>query len=92
MAVPYMVQSRVRYFDRLGACEGGCLCPDPKGRTFTENDHRLGTGDARADGRTRQGGPLTGGPAPMTPKDRSRFCRNADEAPMSCAAANPANE
>ena len=28
----------------------------------------------------RQGGTVTGGPAPMTPKDRSRFLAKLDEA------------
>ncbi len=28
----------------------------------------------------RQGGAVTGGPAPMTPKDRSRFLSRLDEA------------
>jgi uncharacterized protein YaiI (UPF0178 family) len=28
----------------------------------------------------RQGGEMTGGPAPMTPKDRSRFLSKLDEA------------
>ena len=52
---------------------------DPKGRPFTESD----IGSALAlreimDG-LRQGGALTGGPAPMTAKDRSRFLSKLDE-------------
>lgn len=53
---------------------------DPKGRPFTDND----IGGALAL-RTlledlRQGGQMVGGPAPMTPKDRSRFLSKLDEA------------
>jgi uncharacterized protein YaiI (UPF0178 family) len=56
------------------------LVLDPKGRRFTEND----IGSALAlrellDG-LRQGGAVTGGPAPMTPGDRSRFLSKLDEA------------
>jgi uncharacterized protein YaiI (UPF0178 family) len=52
---------------------------DPKGRRFTDND----IGEALAlrdllDG-LRQGGIMTGGPTPRTPKDRSRFLSKLDE-------------
>jgi uncharacterized protein YaiI (UPF0178 family) len=52
---------------------------DAKGRPFTDND----IGSALAlreimDG-LRQGGTVTGGPAPMTQKDRSRFLSKLDE-------------
>jgi uncharacterized protein YaiI (UPF0178 family) len=52
---------------------------DPKGRPFTDNE----IGSALAlrelmDG-LRQGGAVTGGPAPMTAKDRSRFLSKLDE-------------
>jgi len=52
---------------------------DPKGRPFTEND--IGAALAMRDLRDglRQGGAVTGGPAPMTPKDRSRFLSKFDE-------------
>jgi uncharacterized protein YaiI (UPF0178 family) len=51
----------------------------PKGKPFTEND----IGSALAlrellDG-LRQGGAVTGGPAAMTPKDRSSFLSKLDE-------------
>jgi uncharacterized protein YaiI (UPF0178 family) len=52
----------------------------PKGQPFTEDD----IGDALAMrgllDQLRQGGTVTGGPAPMTPKDRSRFLSKLDEA------------
>ena len=52
---------------------------DPKGRLFTEND--IGAAVAMRDllDGLRQGGVVTGGPAPMTPKDRSRFLSKLDE-------------
>src|SRR5437870_10567161 len=51
----------------------GARVLDPKGYTFTDND--IGTALAMRDlmDGLRQGGVLTGGPAPMTQKDRSRF-------------------
>jgi uncharacterized protein YaiI (UPF0178 family) len=53
---------------------------DPKGRPFTEND--IGSALALRDlmDELRQGGVVTGGPAAMTPKDRSRFLSKLDEA------------
>ena len=52
---------------------------DPKGHLFTEND--IGSTLALRDlmDELRQGGLVTGGPAPMTPKDRSRFLSKLDE-------------
>jgi uncharacterized protein YaiI (UPF0178 family) len=51
----------------------------PKGNVFTEND--IGEAVAMRDlmAELRQGGAVTGGPAPMTPKDRSRFLSKLDE-------------
>jgi uncharacterized protein YaiI (UPF0178 family) len=51
----------------------------PKGRTFTDND--IGSALAMRDlmDELRQGGAVTGGPAPMTPRDRSRFLSKLDE-------------
>jgi uncharacterized protein YaiI (UPF0178 family) len=62
---------------------------DPKGRPFTDND----IGSALAlreimDG-LRQGGTMTGGPAPMTPKDRSRFLSKLDEVVNAVRRAHP---
>jgi uncharacterized protein YaiI (UPF0178 family) len=53
---------------------------DPKGRPFTEKD--IGAALAMRDliDQLRQGGAVTGGPAPMTPKDRSQFLSKLDEA------------
>ena len=52
----------------------------PMGEPFTDND--IGAALAMRDLREelRQGGALTGGPSPMTPKDRSRFLSKLDEA------------
>jgi uncharacterized protein YaiI (UPF0178 family) len=52
---------------------------DPKGRPFSEND--IGAALATRDlmERLRQGGAMMGGPAPMTPKDRSRFLSKFDD-------------
>jgi uncharacterized protein YaiI (UPF0178 family) len=53
---------------------------DPKGRPFTE--HAIGSALALRDllSELRQGGTVTGGPAAMSPKDRSRFLSKLDEA------------
>ena len=52
---------------------------DPKGRVFTEHDigETLAMRDL-LDG-LRQDGAVTGGPAPMTSKDRSKFLSKLDE-------------
>ena len=52
---------------------------DPKGRPLTDN--LIGSALAMRDlmDGLRQGGGVTGGPAPMTPKDRSRFLAKLDE-------------
>lgn len=58
----------------------GARVLDPKGHPFKEND--IGSALATRDlmDELRQGGIATGGPAPMTPKDRSRFLSKLDEA------------
>jgi uncharacterized protein YaiI (UPF0178 family) len=58
----------------------GARVLDAKGRPFTDND--IGAALALRDlmDGLRQGGAVTGGPAPMTPKDRSRFLSKLDEA------------
>jgi uncharacterized protein len=58
----------------------GARALDPKGRPFT--DAGIGAAVALRDlmEGLRQGGAVTGGPAPMTPKDRSRFLSKLDEA------------
>jgi uncharacterized protein YaiI (UPF0178 family) len=52
---------------------------DPKGHPFTEKD--IGAALALRDllNGLRQSGVVTGGPAPMTPRDRSRFLSRLDE-------------
>jgi uncharacterized protein YaiI (UPF0178 family) len=57
----------------------GASVLDPKGRPFTDND--IGSALAMRDllDELRQGGVVTGGPAPMTAKDRSRFLSKLDE-------------
>ena len=56
------------------------LVLDPRGRPFTDND--IGSALAMRDlmDELRKGGTVTGGPAAMTPKDRSRFLSKLDEA------------
>jgi uncharacterized protein YaiI (UPF0178 family) len=58
----------------------GARVLDPKGRPFTEDaiGEALATRDLMDE--LRQGGAVTGGPAPMTPRDRSRFLSKLDEA------------
>jgi uncharacterized protein YaiI (UPF0178 family) len=67
----------------------GARALDPKGRLFTDND--IGAALALRDLREelRQGGALTGGPPPMTPKDRSRFLSKLDEAVSAVRRAHP---
>jgi uncharacterized protein YaiI (UPF0178 family) len=67
----------------------GARALDPKGRPFTDNDigAALATRDLMEG--LRQGGAVTGGPAPMTPKDRSRFLSRLDEAVNAVRRAHP---
>ncbi len=51
----------------------------PKGQPFTENDIGSALALRSLLDELRQGGAITGGPAPMTPKDRSRFLAKLDE-------------
>jgi uncharacterized protein YaiI (UPF0178 family) len=64
----------------------------PKGIPFTDND----IGDALAMRglmeELRQGGIVTGGPDPLTPKDRSRFLSRLDEAINAVRRAHPPAE
>jgi uncharacterized protein YaiI (UPF0178 family) len=59
-----------------------------KGNRFTDND--IGSALAMRDlmNDLRQSGTVTGGPAPMTPKDRSRFLSKLDEAVHAVRRAN----
>jgi uncharacterized protein YaiI (UPF0178 family) len=62
---------------------------DPKGHPFTDNE--IGAALAMRDLKDglRQAGTLTGGPAPMTTKDRSRFLSKLDEAVNAVRRAHP---
>jgi hypothetical protein len=53
---------------------------DPKGRSLTDNDIGGALAMRQLKEDLRQGGERTGGPAPMTNKDRSRFLSKLDEA------------
>src|SRR5436853_5607839 len=52
----------------------------PKGHPFTDNDIGSALAMRELMDELRQGGAVTGGPAPMTAKDRSRFLSKLDEA------------
>ena len=67
----------------------GARALDPKGRPFTENDigSTLATRDLMVE--LRQTGVVTGGPSPMTPKDRSRFLSKLDEMVNAARRAHP---
>jgi uncharacterized protein YaiI (UPF0178 family) len=52
----------------------------PKGQPFTDNDIGSALAMRELMEGLRQGGAVTGGPAAMTPKDRSRFLSKLDEA------------
>ena len=62
---------------------------DPKGRTFTDDD--IGATLAMRDllDELRQTGTVTGGPAPMTSKDCSRFLSKLDELVNAVRRAHP---
>ena len=53
---------------------------DPKGHAFTANNIAEALALRAMLEEARQAGTATGGPAPMTPKDRSRFLSKLDEA------------
>lgn len=57
----------------------GAVGLDPKGRVWSPNTigEALAVRDLMTD--LRQAGTATGGPSPMTPKDRSRFLSKLDE-------------
>jgi uncharacterized protein len=71
-----------------------CLAKDarvlgPKGQAFTDNDIGSALALRNLLDELRQGGTVTGGPAPMTPKDRSRFLAKLDEAVNAVRRAHP---
>lgn len=67
----------------------GARVLDPKGRPFTENDIGSALAMRELMDELRQGGVVTGGPAAMTPKDRSRFLSKLDEAVNAVRRAHP---
>jgi uncharacterized protein YaiI (UPF0178 family) len=58
--------------------KGACVL-DPKGRPFTDNGIGSLLATRNLMDELRQGGTVTGGPAAMTAKDRSRFLSKLDE-------------
>ena len=75
----------------LAACclAKGARVLSPKGHPFSDND--IGSALALRDlmDELRQGGAVTGGPAALTPKDRSRFLSKLDEAVNAVRRAHP---
>ncbi len=69
--------------------EKGAIALGHKGSAWTEDDigDALATRELRE--HMRQSGLHTGGPAPMTPKDRSRFLSKLDEAINAVRRAHP---
>ncbi len=67
----------------------GALVVDPKGRLFTADNvgEALAVRDLMQE--LRDAGTTTRGPAPMTPKDRSRFLSRLDEAVNAVRRAHP---
>ncbi len=59
--------------------EKGARVLDPKGRVFSEDDIGEALATRELMDQLRQGGAITGGPAAMTPRDRSRFLSKLDE-------------
>ena len=57
----------------------GAKVLDPRGKPFTESDIGYALASRELMIELRQTGEITGGPAPMTPKDRSRFLAKLDE-------------
>jgi uncharacterized protein YaiI (UPF0178 family) len=74
-----------------------CLTNDarvlnPKGNPFTESDIGSALATRSLMDELRQSGIVTGGPAPMTPKDRSRFLSKLDETIHAIRRAHPFTE
>jgi len=67
----------------------GARVLDPKGHPFTESDIGSALALRALMDELRQGGVVTGGPAAMTPKDRSRFLSKLDEAVNAVRRAQP---
>jgi uncharacterized protein len=67
----------------------GARALDPKGQPFKDNDIGGALAMRELMNDLRQGGMVTGGPAPMTAKDRSRFLGKLDEAVNAVRRAHP---
>ncbi len=70
----------------------GARVLDPKGRPFTDNDIGAALALRELREELRQGGAVTGGPSPMTPKDRSRFLSKLDEVAGAVRRAHPQDQ
>ena len=70
----------------------GAIALSPKGLFFTNNDIGEALGMRGLMDELRQSRVVTGGPAPMTPKDRSRFLSKLDEAGNAVRRAHPTQE
>ena len=69
--------------------EKGARALGPKGHPFTDNDIGSALAMRELMDELRQGGAVTGGPAPMTAKDRSRFLSKLDETVNAVRRAHP---
>jgi uncharacterized protein YaiI (UPF0178 family) len=69
--------------------EKGARVLGPKGHPFTDNDIGSALAMRELMDELRQGGAVTGGPAPMTAKDRSRFLSKFDETVNAVRRAHP---
>jgi uncharacterized protein len=67
----------------------GANAIDPKGHPFTDNDIGSALAMRSIMEELRQGGAVTGGPAPRAPKDRSRFLAKLDETVNAVRRAHP---
>jgi uncharacterized protein YaiI (UPF0178 family) len=72
--------------------EKGARVLDPKGKPFTESDIGSALAMRELMETLRQSGTVTGGPAAMAPRDRSRFLSNLDEAVNAIRRAHPMAE
>jgi hypothetical protein len=70
----------------------GAVVLSPKGLFLTDNDIGAALRMRGLMDELRQSGVVTGGPAPMTPKDRSRFLSKLDEAVNPVRRAQPPQE
>jgi uncharacterized protein YaiI (UPF0178 family) len=69
--------------------EKGASVLDPRGKPFTESDIGSALAMRELMETLRQSGTVTGGPAAMTPRDRSRFLSKLDEAINAIRCAHP---